>query len=101
MALLVSSRLLEVPPNANILAEENFSVLLQPVEHLLHILLEESQGESLVEFDLLGVPLGLQLPVVGQYLVYDGENVAGSLLVVGGRVRGLRRRSWLLERIVL
>ena len=101
MALLVSSRLLEVPPNADILAEENFSVLLQPVEDLLHVLLEESQGESLVEFDLLGVPLGLQLPVVGEDLVDDGQDVTGSLLVVSGRIRGLRRRSWLLEGMVL
>ena len=97
MALLVSSRLLEVPPNADILAEENFSVLLQPVEHLLDVLLEESQGKSLVEFDLLGVPLGLQLPVVGEYLVYDGEDVAGSLLVVSRGVRGLGRRSRVLK----
>ena len=71
MALLVSSSLLEVPPDTNILTEENLTVLLQPVQHLLHVLLEQPQRQSLVEFDLLGVPLGLQLAVVGEDLVDD------------------------------
>ena len=37
--------------------------------NLLDILLEEPERETLVEFDLLGVPLALQLPVVRQDLV--------------------------------
>ena len=76
-------------------------MFLQPVKDLLHVLLEESQRQPLVELDLLGVPLGLQLPVVGEDLVDDVQYVTGSLLVVGGRVRGLRRRSWFLEGMVL
>ena len=68
---------------------------------LLDILLEKSERESLMELDLLGMPLGLKLPVVGEDLVDDVQDVTGSLLVVGGRVRGLRRRSWLLEEMVL
>ena len=101
MALLISSGLLKVSANANIFPQENLAVLLQPVKDLLHVLLEESQRQPLVELDLLGVPLGLQLPVVGEDLVDDVQYVTGSLLVVGGRVRGLRRRSWLLEGMVL
>ena len=97
MALLICSRLLKVSANPNILPQENLPVLLKPVEDLLHILLEEPQREPLMQLDLLGVPLGLQLPVVGEDLVDDGEDVTGSLLVVGGRIRRFRRRSGLLE----
>ena len=67
------------------------------VTHLFHILLEESEREPLVELDLLGVPLGLELPVVGEDLVDDGQDVTGALLVIGGWVGGLWRRSWLLQ----
>ena len=97
MALLICSRLLKVSANPNILPQENLPVLLKPVEDLLHILLEEPQREPLVQLDLLGVPLGLQLPVVGEDLVDDGQDVTGALLVVGSRVGGLWRRSWLLQ----
>ena len=97
VALLISSRLLKVPSDPDILPEEDLPVLLQPVQHLLHVLLEEPEGESLVELDLLGVPLGLELPVVGKDLVDDGQDVTGALLVVGSRVGGLGRRSWLLQ----
>ena len=51
-----------------------------------------------MELDLLGVPLGLELPVVGEDLVDDGEHVAGALLVVSSGVYGLGRRPRLLER---
>ena len=101
VALLISSRLLKVSADANIFPQENLAVLLQPVQDLLHVLLEEPQRQSLVELDLLGVPLGLQLAVVGEDLVDDGQDMAGSLLVVSGRVGGLRRRSRLLEGLVL
>ena len=101
VTLLICSRLLKVSADANIFPQENLAVLLQPVQDLLHVLLEEPQGQSLVELDLLGVPLGLQLPVVGEDLVDDGEDMAGSLLVVSGRIRGLRGRSGLLEGFVL
>ena len=37
--------------------------------NLLDILLEEPECEALVQLDLLGVPLALQLPVVGEDLV--------------------------------
>ena len=97
VALLISSRLLKVPSDPDILPEEDLPVLLQPVQHLLHVFLEEPEGESLVELDLLGVPLGLELPVVGKDLVDDGQDVTGALLVVGSRVGGLGRRSWLLQ----
>ena len=86
MTLLISSRLLKVSSNPDILPEEHLTVLLQPVQHLLHVLLEESEGEPLVELDLLGVPLGLELPVVGEDLVDDGEDVTSSLLIVRGWV---------------
>ena len=86
MTLLISSRLLKVSSNPDILPEEPLPVLLQPVQHLLHVLLEESEGEPLVELDLLGVPLGLELPVVGEDLVDDGEDVTSSLLIVRGWV---------------
>ena len=101
VTLLICSGLLKVSANPNIFPQEDLAVLLKPVKDLLHVLLEEPQRQPLVELDLLGVPLGLQLPVVGEDLVDDVQYVTGSLLVVGGRVRGLRRRSWLLEGMVL
>lgn len=48
--------------------------------HLLDILLEEPEGEALVQLDLLGVPLALQLAVVSQDLVDHRQHVAGALL---------------------
>ena len=98
MTLLICSRLLKVSANPNVFSQENLSVLLKPVQDLLHVLLEEPQRQPLVELDLLGVPLGLQLPVVGEDLVDDGQDVTGALLVVSGRVGGLRRGPWLLQR---
>ena len=86
VTLLISPRLLKVPPDADIFPQENLAVLLQPVEDLLHVLLEQPQGQPLVELDLLGVPLGLQLPVVGEDLVDDGEDVTGSFLIVSSRI---------------
>ena len=50
-----------------------------------------------MELDLLGVPLGLELAVMGEDLVDDGEHVAGALLVVRRRVHGLWRWTGLLE----
>lgn len=43
-----------------------------------------------MQLDLAGVPARLERPMVAQYLVYDGEHVAGALAVVGGRVPGQR-----------
>ena len=97
MTLLISPRLLKVSPDADIFPQENLAVFLQPVQDLLDVLLEEPEGQPLVELDLLGVPLGLQLPVMGEDLVDDGEDVAGSLLVVCRGVRGLGGRSWVLQ----
>ena len=48
--------------------------------NLLDILLEEPEGEALVQLDLLGVPLALQLAVVSQDLVDHRQHVAGALL---------------------
>ena len=86
VALLISPRLLKVSPDADIFPQENLAVLLQPVEDLLHVLLEQPQGQPLVELDLLGVPLGLELAVVGEDLVDDGEHVTGALLIVSSRI---------------
>ena len=72
VTLLICSRLLKVSANANIFPQEHLAVLLKPVQDLLHVLLEEPQRQPLVELDLLGVPLGLQLAVVGEDLVDDG-----------------------------
>ena len=86
MTLLVGSTLGQVPPDPHVLPQENLTVLLQPIKHLdrenkliefrlkyftnlLDILLEEPEGEPLVQLDLLGVPLALQLSVVGEDLV--------------------------------
>ena len=49
-----------------------------------------------MELDLLCVPLGLELPVVGEDLVDDGEDVTGALLVIGSGVHRLWRRPRLL-----
>ena len=49
---------------------------------LLDILLEEPEREALVELDLLGVPLALQLPVVRQDLVDHFQHVARPLLQI-------------------
>ena len=51
-----------------------------------------------MELDLLGVPLGLELAVVGEDLVDDGEDVTSALLVVSRRVNRLGRWPRLLER---
>ena len=97
MTLLVGPTLGQVPPDPHILAQENLTVLLQPIKHLdreykliefhkkyitdlLDILLEEPEGEALVQLDLLGVPLALQLAVVSQDLVDHRQHVAGALL---------------------
>ncbi len=64
-------------------------MVLEPVEHLLDVLLEEPERQPLVELDLLLVPLGLQRAVVGQDLVDDGQDVGGALGVVGGGRRVL------------
>ena len=64
-------------------------MVLEPVEHLLDVLLEEPERQPLVELDLLLVPLGLQRAVVGQDLVDDGQDVGGALGVVGRRRRVL------------
>ena len=65
--------------------------------HLFDILLEEPERKALVQFDLLGVPLALQLSVVREDLVNHGEHVAGTFLVVRRRVRRLGRRTRLLH----
>ena len=65
--------------------------------HLFDILLEEPERQALVQFDLLGVPLALQLSVVGKDLVDHGEHVARTFLVVRRRVRRLGRRTRLLQ----
>lgn len=67
------------------------------ITDLLDILLEQSERQSLVELDLLGVPLGLELAVVGEDLVDDGEDVTSAFLVVSRRVNRLGRRPRLLE----
>ena len=66
------------------------------VTDLFDILLEEPERQALVKLDLLGVPLGLELAVVGEDLVDDGEDVAGALLVISCGVHGLRGRPRLL-----
>ena len=105
MTFLICSSFLQVFTDAHIFPEENFPVFFQPVKHLnccltykycpsvfffitdlLDILLEQSERQSLVELDLLGVPLGLELAVVGEDLVDDGEDVAGAFLIVSSRV---------------
>ena len=99
MTLLVGSTLGQVPPDPHVLAQENLTVLLQPIKHLdrenkliefrmncftnlLDILLEEPEGETLVQLDLLGVPLALQLPVVRQDLVDHFQYMARTLLEI-------------------
>ena len=97
MTLLVGSTLSQVSPDPHVLPQKNLTVLLQPIKHLdrenkliefrmncftnlLDILLEEPEGEALVQLDLLGVPLALQLAVVSQDLVDHRQHVAGALL---------------------
>ena len=62
------------------------------VTDLFDILLEEPERQALVKLDLLGVPLGLELPVVGEDFVDDGEDVTGALLVISRGVHRLGRR---------
>ncbi len=110
VALLVGPRLGQVAAHPHVLAQEDLeiqiefgnpllfpsnknyphlSVVLEPVQDLLDVLLEEPERQPLVELDLLLVPLGLQRAVVGQDLVDDGQDVGGALGVVGGRSRVL------------
>ena len=49
-----------------------------------------------MELDLLGVPLGLQLAMMGENLVDDGEHVTGALLIISSGVHRLGRRPRLL-----
>ena len=57
---------------------------------LLDILLEEPERKALVQLDLLGVPLALQLSVVGEDLVDNWKHVAGALL----EIYRSTKRSW-------
>ena len=98
VALLVSSCLLKVLANANILPEEDLSMLLQPVKNLFNIFLKQSESKSLMELDLLGVPLLLECSVVGENVMDDIEHMAGTLLIVSCRVNRLGRRSGILEK---
>lgn len=54
--------------------------------YLFDVLLEQPQGEPLVQLDLLGVPFLFEGPVVVQDLVNYGQDVTGTLAVVGRRV---------------
>ena len=100
MTLLVSPRLLQVPADPDVLSEEDLAVVLKPVQNLLDVLLEEPEGEPLVELDLLAVPLGLQAAVTGQDVVDNGQDVAGALGVVGRGILGRLRRVAVLERAI-
>ena len=97
MALLIRSRLLEIFTDPHVLPQENLPMLLEPIQNLFNILLEEPQSQSLMEFDLLGMPLVLQLPVVRQDLVDDGQHVTRALLIVCRGVHGLGRGAGLLK----
>ena len=92
VAALVGLGLGQVAADADVLPEEDLAVVLQPVEHLFDVVLEEAQRQFLVQLDLLLAPLLLQLPVVVQDLVVDGQHVRRPLRVVLGRVRRQRPR---------
>jgi hypothetical protein len=55
---------------------------------LFDIFLEEPESQSLMQLDLLLVPLGLQGPVVSQDVVDHRQDVAGTLGVVAGVILG-------------
>ena len=82
MALLICSGLLKVLANAHILPEEDLAMLLKPIKNLFDILLKESESKPLMELDLLGVPLLLQSSMIGEDVMDDVEDMAGSLLIV-------------------
>ena len=56
--------------------------------YLLDILLKQPERQPLVQLDLLGVPLALQAPMMGQNVVDDSQHMGGPLRVVGGGVFG-------------
>jgi hypothetical protein len=51
------------------------------VSYLLDILLEEAERQALMKFDLLLVPLGLQLSVVREDLMDHRQDMTGTLKV--------------------
>ena len=61
VALLVGLGLGQIAADALVLPQEGLAVVLQPVQHLLHVVLEQPQRQLLVQFDLLLAPLLLQL----------------------------------------
>lgn len=99
MALLICSCFLKVLANAHVLPEEHLAMLLQPIKNLFDIFLKKSESKSLVQLDLLGVPLLLKCSMIGKDVMDDIEDMTGSLLIVSCRVYWLRRRSGILEKI--
>lgn len=86
MALLICSCFLKVLANAHVLPEEHLAMLLQPIKNLFDIFLKKSESKSLVQLDLLGVPLLLKCSMIGKDVMDDIEDMTGSLLIVSCRV---------------
>ena len=61
-------------------------MLLQPIKNLFDIFLKKSESKSLVQLDLLGVPLLLKCSMIGKDVMDDIEDMTGSLLIVSCRV---------------
>ena len=99
VALLISLGFLQTSPDAHVFAQKYFAVVLEPVEHLLDILekqviekttirqylslftlylLEQPQRESLVQFDLLRMPLGLESAMMSQDIVNYSQHMRCS-----------------------
>ena len=57
-------------------------MVLQPVQHLFDVFLEQPECQPLVKFNLFGVPLLFQAPVLGQDIMNDRQDVGGALLVI-------------------
>ncbi len=92
MTLLIGLGLLQVPADADVLPEEDLAVIPQPVQHLLHVLLEQPQSESLMQLDFLRVPLGLERPVMGEDVVDHGQHVTRAFRVI---------RRWIFRLLLL
>lgn len=51
-----------IPADPDILPQKDLAVVLEPIQDLLHVVLEQAERQLLVQLDFLLTPLLLQLP---------------------------------------
>lgn len=78
--------LLESFANNNVLLEEGVTVVIEPVDHLPHILLKEAQRQALVQLYLALVPHLAQFAMVSKNL--NKQHVSTNYKIIILTIRG-------------